>query len=538
KGDEATQRNLARLLGAWGHPYVDPLLATLASGRRQPAVQAEALQISALLEPTEEHPFPKVKEAVLKGLKGRTDAIKAAACSAAAAIGDAGFFDALVAIARREPGNYSGLYAVWALRQLGYQGGIGTFIHVLGSTPKKGIRQACLKAVTDLATSKKEDVEALLSMTKSGTEDYRDAAALALGRLVWRGAFRRQILTGENAPAPVAKAPTDVIDRLVSMVEKEKSWKVRDAARQSLIRIGAFARPAIEARMPRLIDFSDRDTRLTSIELCGLFRVKDAYEKLYKTAIYDKSRPVRMFAARALGQVDGKRASEDLLKVARAAGRKRRAYEAYAVQALGYVREPEAFEGLLRLIETKFEQESLMREVQFSLERLTGHRFGLKPDRWRKWYATAVHPLHPMIEKFDRPKNRRDVLKKGLYGHSMDTERAVERGLGWLELQQHPLGYWDGNEQGGIVNCEPAYTGLSLLAFLGAGYNPAGGKYRVTIRRAAEFLAATQFYDGSFPVTGGGDSSWIFAYAIAMGTWGITEAYAQSGDERFQGPAQ
>ncbi len=70
------------------------------------------------------------------------------------------------------------------------------------------------------------------------------------------------------------------------------------------------------------------------------------------------------------------------------------------------------------------------------------------------------------------------------------------------------------------MNCEPAYTGLSLLAYLGAGYNGRQGKYHETIRRAAEFLAATQFYDGGFPVTGGGDDSWIYAYLIAMGDLG------------------
>ena len=137
-------------------------------------------------------------------------------------------------------------------------------------------------------------------------------------------------------------------------------------------------------------------------------------------------------------------------------------------------------------------------------------------------------------------KNRREAVAKRMYGLTETTEPSVEAGLRWLELQQHSEGYWDGNDKGmgGVVNCMPAYTGLALLAFLGAGYDGITGKYRETIRRASEYLAATQFYDGSFPVTGGGDNSWIFAYVIGMGTWGVNEAYAISGADILKNPAQ
>ena len=104
------------------------------------------------------------------------------------------------------------------------------------------------------------------------------------------------------------------------------------------------------------------------------------------------------------------------------------------------------------------------------------------------------------------------------------------------------MGQWDGAQQGksfgGVPDCEAAYTGLSLLSFLGAGYDESKGKYRETIRRAAEFLAATQYYDGGFPVQGGGDDSWIYAYVTAMGVWGINEAYALSEAEHLAEPSQ
>ena len=540
KGKDQDAQNLARVLAAWGDPIVDEPLAALASGRRTPEIQAEALSMAAILDPAKKEKFPETRAAVLKALKGRSDDVKSAACSASAQLGDETFFEPLLSLVRRDKEDYAGLYAVWALKQLGYAGGVDTFIHVLGSNPKKETMQACLKALTELSTE--ADVPTLLSLSKHNKKDYRDAAVLALGRLAHRGGYKAgPVMTGENAPQPAkAGAPDAVIDRFITLVREEKDWEVRDAARQGLIKAGAAAAQAVRETMPKLIEFSDEDTRQTALELCGLFQAKDAYAPAYKSALYDKSRTIRMFAARALEGIDPESAVKEFGEVAKSAARKTRDYEFNAVRALGYIRTDSSFELLLELMEQQFDNEDMMREVQFSLERLTGHRFGLKPDRWREWRKAALHPFHPMIMKFDRSKNRREAIEKGLYGLSNDTERAVERGLRWLELQQHPIGYWDGNEKGfgGVVGCEPAYTGLSLLAFVGAGYEASNGKYREVIRRATEFLAATQFYDGGFPVTGGGDDSWIFAYLIAMGIWGITESYALSGDPRLAGPAQ
>jgi HEAT repeat protein len=540
KSDEK-QLNLARLLGTWGDPLVDEPLGYLASGRRTPEVQVEALIMSGSLVPTGAHPMPETRDAIEKAFKGRTQEVRVAACSAAARRGDKSHVEGLVALARRDKDDYPGLYAVWALRRLDYADGISTFVHVLGQNPKKTTRQACLKAVTDLSAL--GDVEELLALTKNSKKDYRDAAALALKRMAWKGKFPARTVTGEKAQKPVLEVPDKVIERLVTMVEEESEWEVRDAARQALLGIGEAAGPLIRERMPRGVDFSDEDARLTAMELAGLYGAEEAYKSLQKAAIFDKSRTVRMFAARALEGVSPREAVKDLLQVASGAGKKPRDYEGYAVRALGYIRHRDAFDALLGLLESRLgggEGDELMWEIEFALERLTGHRFGRKPERWKAWIEKAKNPLHPRVQKYNRVENRREVIEKGLYGLSRETERAVENGLRWLELQQHSIGFWDGNEKGfgGVVNCEPAYTGLSLLAFLGAGYNGARGKYRETIRRAVEFLAATQFYDGGYPVTGGTDNSWIFAYLIAMGVWGVTEGYALAGDEALREPAQ
>ncbi len=555
--EPVTQKNLARLFGAWTHPFVDPYLAFLASGRRNPQVQAEALFMCGSIKETEKEKFRETRDAIGKALKGRSPEIQAAACSAAGRRGLSGLSEQILSIVKRSRDRYAGLYAVWALKQLHYDGGIGSFVHVATNSPKKTTLQANYKAITELATLK--DVEDLLSLTKSPAKDLRDAATLALARMPWRVWHRKQkeherrLAKGEITPGsvehkkhadgalpdPQLAVPDKVIDRLIALVQTDSTWEVRDAARQGLLRFGKRAATKVVAAMPGTVDNSDYDAALTAMELCGIFKAKDAYKSLFKIVRNDKDGTRRMFAARALEGVDPERAVVELTEGVKP--RKRaKSWELRGVHALGYIRNEAAYAWLVgHLIEPGY-SEAFLREVEFALERLTGHRFGRKPDRWRKWKAKAATPFHPRVKGFDRKKNRRDAVEKKLYGLTEATERAVENGLRWLERQQHALGEWDGNEKGfgGVINCEPAYTGLALLAFVGAGYNGAEGKYRETIRRASEFLAATQFYDGGFPVTGGGDSSWIFAYLAGMGVWGITESYGLSGDELLAEPAQ
>jgi hypothetical protein len=81
--DARVQKNLARVLGAWGDPSVDEPLAYLASGRREVEVQAEALFMCGRLRPDKERSFPTVVEAVAAAFDGRSPGVRMAACSAA-----------------------------------------------------------------------------------------------------------------------------------------------------------------------------------------------------------------------------------------------------------------------------------------------------------------------------------------------------------------------------------------------------------------------------------------------------------------------
>jgi hypothetical protein len=530
---DSRQKNLARVLAAWGAPDLDATLAALASGRRDPEVQAEALYSCGLL-PGGRDPkaFPAVKEVVLTAVdKGRTREVKLAACSTAGRLAVSAATAELSSLVRKANDPYLGLYAVLALQRIGnWTDGIGSFLHVLGSPgAPDGARRACLKAVVELAQP--ADVPELMSLSKHSQKDFRDAAVLAIARLAWEGrSLQPGVTPSEGKPLPVHPG---LIDRLLVMVHDGEDFEVRDAARTALLRIGEPAADKVRAAVANLVEFADDDTAQTAMELAGHFRAEGVKKNLVKVAVHEKSRTRRMFAARALEGIDAEGAVKDLLQEIRPR-KTAKDPELAAVRALGYLRHKASFDALLGILENAEHAPEIIREAQFAIERITGHRFGAgaRVEVWRKWFAQSKSPLHTRVKALNRAANRRDAASKGLFGLTKETERCVEDGLRFLEMHQQLRGSWDGNEKGfgGVVNCLPAYTGLSLLAYLGAGYLPESGKYREVVRRALEFLTATQYYDGSFPVTGGGDDSWIFAYLIAMAVWGITESYAVSID--------
>lgn len=84
-------------------------------------------------------------------------------------------------------------------------------------------------------------------------------------------------------------------------------------------------------------------------------------------------------------------------------------------------------------------------------------------------------------------------------GGTMESEQAVEDALDWLAEHQRPNGAWSLIHSHGHCNgrCkndgskdrfDTAATGLSLLAFLGAGYTHLDGKHQSTVKRGVYFL--------------------------------------------------
>ncbi len=114
--------------------------------------------------------------------------------------------------------------------------------------------------------------------------------------------------------------------------------------------------------------------------------------------------------------------------------------------------------------------------------------------------ATASSPTATFaatgIEGRQADQRRQTALARG---GTIQSEAAVESALQWLAAHQHPSGGWslihDGGDchgrcpnNGSPDRFDPAATGLSLLAFLGAGYTHRDGKHRDTVRRGVYFL--------------------------------------------------
>ncbi len=94
------------------------------------------------------------------------------------------------------------------------------------------------------------------------------------------------------------------------------------------------------------------------------------------------------------------------------------------------------------------------------------------------------------------------------FGGSLATESAAEGSPSWLSRHQKADGRW------GAAGYEE--TGLSLLAFMGAGYTGKTGKYRANVAKGIAWLISRQKKDGRI----GRD-----AYQQALATLALSEAY-------------
>ncbi len=157
---------------------------------------------------------------------------------------------------------------------------------------------------------------------------------------------------------------------------------------------------------------------------------------------------------------------------------------------------------------------------------------------------------------------RREAV--GRYGGNAASEAAVERGLRWLAAHQLEDGRWSSARL--AERCPPdepcstlpkfvtvgpwgefpvtqgydhGLTGLSLLAFLGAGYTAREGPYRENVDRAILWLLSRQdargfFFDSFRETAPGVPGSWpggMYGHGIA--TFALGEACAITRDERL-----
>jgi hypothetical protein len=143
-----------------------------------------------------------------------------------------------------------------------------------------------------------------------------------------------------------------------------------------------------------------------------------------------------------------------------------------------------------------------------------------------------------------RAEGRAMLVRRG--GGTVESEKAVARGLDWIARHQRPDGGWglDTAGQCAAPGCPPrpalssdaAATGLALLPMLGAGHNLGEpGPYGDAVRRGVDWLLAHQKPDGDLSAGAGGNT---MMYSHAIAAMALCEAYGLSKQERLREPAQ
>ena len=137
---------------------------------------------------------------------------------------------------------------------------------------------------------------------------------------------------------------------------------------------------------------------------------------------------------------------------------------------------------------------------------------------------------------------RREAAKT--LGGSEDSEEAVERGLQWLTRNQYPDGHWSIDDfpgetseslgEGSFVS-NSAATGLSLLAFLGAGYTHQSGKHQEVVDRGMKWLVEHQKPDGDLFAD---ETKYVWFYSHGIASIALCEAYGLTKDPALRAPAQ
>ena len=160
----------------------------------------------------------------------------------------------------------------------------------------------------------------------------------------------------------------------------------------------------------------------------------------------------------------------------------------------------------------------------------------------------AAAPSHVPPIYADRVAGRRSAAAVAR-GGSVETERAVQAALAWLAAAQSADGRWNAARHGGGeersvpghhrhgvgAKSDHGVTGLSLLAFLGAGNTHQEGPYSEAVARGIRFLVDRQRADGSLA----GDAEFFAAlYCHGMAAIALAECCAMTGDASLRQPLE
>lgn len=122
-------------------------------------------------------------------------------------------------------------------------------------------------------------------------------------------------------------------------------------------------------------------------------------------------------------------------------------------------------------------------------------------------------------------------LLAGGRGGGLQSRTAVDSALHWLAVHQEADGMWDATKYEGTGEATLGVTGLSVLAFMGAGNTPRKGEYMRTVAKGLEAILRHQLDNGRI-----GQSYSLYTHAIC--TIALCEAYGRTRDDRYANAAQ
>ena len=147
-------------------------------------------------------------------------------------------------------------------------------------------------------------------------------------------------------------------------------------------------------------------------------------------------------------------------------------------------------------------------------------------------------PKPAFQQRIDRLKDQHPQDESTL---APQTELAIERGLEFLAKHQRPDGSWrlQDFDTPVLIRSDTAATGLSLLAFQGAGYTHNQFKYAGTVTKAIEFLVQHQQPSGDLYIPqdpASDQNAWLYSHAIAA--LALSEAVGMTQDDQLRPAAQ
>jgi HEAT repeat protein len=537
KGERDARRivDLATMAEAMGAPKgVELLAGPLASAATSPESLARVVDALGALRAIDGVPL------ALAALRHEMPSVRNAAAMALGRMGDLKAIPALLAGLGDSKGNHGWFCA----EALGLLEGESVFPQILARSAGGGASGPRAKAM-DVAARARHLPDLVQLVQKGGAIEVRAAAANALGRLGAAGAAATPGTTfgGEGlTPEGRSTAAAALLEVMVSDGDPD----VRGAAFWAL---RTCADAAFAEKIFKRLGVQGDDKLIYLVTLLGDLKYRPFAPHLLRAIFEDKRIMVRRASAVAFWQI---RDDEQIEKFEqRLLGASDIEVITRGCEALGSWKDDRAFKLAMRLLRGGRSGSPQEFQVEIALEKMTGHFFGPSVGLWEKWIAKNPGFFSPKQAGIEREKWREEFDKENKgFRQTKATENAVQMGLRWLARHQGHDGVVDSVDF--KDRCDPSHpcdkvagartriaeagtTGLSMLAFTGAGYTPAGGKYSATLRRGLDHLSATVNVFGDYEQA---DLLFNRGYARPVALQALAEGFALSGDLRYRWAAE